>query len=98
MMGTFGSSMAGSMAGSMIGNAMFGGRSSAPAEAPTEAAAPGTYAQNYAPAGGAPPAVCAFETTQFLECMSATNENMDYCRGLFDQFKLCQANAAMQTQ
>lgn len=90
MMGTFGSSMAGSVAGSVIGhgvsNAMFGGRSS---EAPAQVAAPTP--------GGVPPApVCAFETSQFLQCMSQTQDNMDYCRNIFDQFKMCQAQASMQ--
>ena len=88
MMGTFGSSMAGSMAGSMIGNAMFGGRSS---EAPAAAAAP-----VQAPMPSAP--VCTFETRQFLECMSQSADNLDYCKSVFDQFKLCQVNAAMQQQ
>ena len=92
MMGMMGSSMAGSMAGSVIGhgisNAMFGGNR---AEAP-------------APVAGAPPAampappMCQFETQQFLQCMSQTADNMDYCRQVFDQFKLCQASAAMQMQ
>ena len=90
MMGMMGSSMAGSMAGSVIGhgisNAMFGGGNAQPAPAPV-AGAP--------PAGALPaPAACQFETSQFLQCMAQTADNMDYCRGVFDQFKLCQVNAA----
>ena len=91
MMGTMASSMAGSMAGSVIGhgvsNAMFGH---------------GNSAQPAAPVAGTPPpampAPCQFETQQFLQCMSQTADNMDYCRGIFDQFKLCNAQAAMQMQ
>ena len=76
MMGMMGSSMAGSMAGSVIGhgisNAMFGG-GSAPAPAAVEGGVP--------PAGGIPAApACQFETSQFLQCMSQTADNMDYCR------------------
>ena len=92
MMGMMGSSMAGSMAGSVIGhgisNAMFGGNNQG----------------QPAPVAGAPPAampaapVCQFETQQFLQCMSQSAENMDYCKGVFDQFKLCQGQAAMQMQ
>ena len=89
MMGTFGSSMAGSMAGSMIGNAMFGGRSS---EAPATQAAP----MPAAPVQAAP--VCGFETRQFLECMGQSADNLDYCKQVFDQFKLCQVNASLQQQ
>ena len=93
MMGMMGSSMAGSMAGSVIGhgisNAMFGG-GSAPAPAAVEGGAP--------PAGAIPAApACQFETSQFLQCMSQTADNMDYCRQVFDQFKMCNMNAqAMQ--
>lgn len=76
----------------MIGNAMFGGRGGG--EAPA-APAPGQV-----PAGGTPmaSAACQYETRSFLECMTATNDNMDYCKSMFDSFKLCQANAAMQQQ
>lgn len=76
-----GSSMAGSMAGSMIGNAVSNSWGSS---APAAGQAP-------APAGTAPmmPAgpTCSFETQQFVQCMSQTADNMDYCRGVFDQFK-----------
>ena len=88
-----GSSMAGSMAGSVIGhgisNAMFGGGNQA--QQPAQVAAPGVAPQ-------APPAPCMFETSQFLQCMAQTQDNMDYCRGVFDQFKMCQASAAMPPQ
>ena len=87
-----GSSMMGSMAGSVIGhgiaNSMFGG-GGGHAPAAVEGGVP--------PAGLPPSApVCQFETSQFLQCMSQTADNMDYCKGVFDQFKLCQANAALQ--
>jgi len=92
MMGMMGSSMAGSMAGSVIGhgisNQMFGS---------------GSSSQPQQVAAGAPPAmpaapVCQFETQQFLQCMTQTADNMDYCRNMFDQFKLCQTSAAQQQQ
>lgn len=89
MMGTFGSSMAGSMAGSMIGNAMFGGGSSqaaAPAPQPT-----GQYMPPQAPA-------CTFESQQFLACMNQTYDNIDQCKSIFDQFKMCSMHAQMQMQ
>jgi len=90
MMGMMGSSMAGSMAGSMIGNAVSNSWGSS---APAAGQAP-------APAGTAPmmPAgpTCSFETQQFVQCMSQTADNMDYCRGVFDQFKLCQTQAMSQ--
>jgi len=95
MMGTFGSSMAGSMAGSMIGNSLFGsgGGGAAPQAAPDAAAPAATY--------GAAPApmqeMCQFESTQFLSCMAQTGDNLDFCRGVFDSFKLCK-QAAMAGQ
>ena len=67
------------------------GEPSEAAPVAAEGAAP--PAAGLTPATGAQP-VCTFETRQFLECMTATSDNMDYCRGVFDQFKLCQANAA----
>ena len=92
MMGMMGSSMAGSMAGSVIGhgisNAMFGGNNHAQ-PAPVDGAAP--QAMPSAP-------VCQFETQQFLQCMSQSAENMDYCKGVFDQFKMCQLSAAQPMQ
>ena len=90
MMGTFGSSMAGSMAGSMIGNAMMGGMGGR-GEAPAAAAAP------VAP-GGMPNAPCQLETQSFLQCMSATGDNMEYCKQMFDTFKLCQLQSTMPQQ
>ena len=90
MMGTFGSSMAGSMAGSMLGNTLFGGRGG-------EAAPP---AQGTMPVQAPPQSMpaCSFETTQFLQCMTQSADNLDYCKQVFDQFKLCQVNASMQQQ
>ena len=82
LMGTFGSSMAGSMAGSMIGNTLFGG-GGGQAPAPVAEAAPPA---GYAPAAGP---VCAFESRQFLECMSQVNDDMNYCRQYYDSFKMC---------
>ena len=92
MMGMMGSSMAGSMAGSVLGhgisNAMFGGGG--------QQAAPAVEGGQPMPAMPAAP-VCQFETSQFLQCMSQTADNMDYCRSVFDQFKMCNMNAqAMQ--
>lgn len=87
----FGSSMAGSLAGQAIGNTMFGG-SSAPA---AEAAAPAAPQQGYAPQQMAAP-VCSFESRQFLECMTASGEQMDQCRQYFDAFKMCQQYSAQQ--
>lgn len=89
MMGTFGSSMAGSMAGSMIGNAVMGGMRGG-GEAPVAAApaAPGVM----------PSAPCQLETQSFLQCMSATSDNMEYCKQMFDTFKLCQMQASMAGQ
>ena len=87
MMGTFGSSMAGSVAGSMLGNAisssMGGGRH---AEAPQVAA----------PQAAASQQMCTFESRQFLECMTNTNEQLDMCRGFYDAFKMCQQQAQFQ--
>mmetsp|Transcript_70169 Transcript_70169/g.210872 ORF Transcript_70169/g.210872 Transcript_70169/m.210872 type:complete len:140 (+) Transcript_70169:269-688(+) len=87
MMGTFGSSMAGSVAGSMLGNAisssMSGGRSEAPAVQPAAPAAPAAPAT----------AMCTFESRQFLECMTNTGEQLEQCRGFYDAFKMCQAQA-----
>lgn len=92
MMGTFGSSMAGSMAGSMLGNAMFGGHgSSAPA-----AVAPAAEGQAAVPQYTPP--VCSFETQQFLACMAQTGDNMDHCRQIFDQFRLCNMQAGQPQQ
>ena len=91
LMGMMGSSMVGSMAGNMMANTLMGGRGEAPA---AEAPAPGVQAQ---PSFSNAP-VCAFESKSFLECMSSSNDNMDYCRSVFDQFKHCQATAAMQQQ
>jgi len=89
MMGMMGSSMVGSVAGSVVGhgisNAMFGGGNSQPA-APAVAGAP--------PAPT--PAPCQFESMQFLQCMSQTADNLDYCRGVFDQYKLCSTQAMQQ--
>ena len=80
-----GSSMAGSMAGSVIGhgiaNTMFGNGNSAPAPAAVEGSAP---------AAMPPMPACQFETSQFLQCMAQTQDNMDYCRQVFDNFKMCQ--------
>lgn len=89
MMGIMGSSMAGSLAGQAVGNMMFGGNNQA--AAPQAAAPP-------APAYGGMPAapVCGMESRQFLECMSATGDNMDQCRQFYDMFKLCNAQAAYQ--
>jgi len=88
----FGSSMAGSLAGQAIGNTMFGGSSQqAAAPAPAEQAAPG-----YAPQQQMAAPVCSFESRQFLECMTATGENMDQCRQYFDAFKMCQQYSAQQ--
>lgn len=88
----FGSSMAGSLAGQAIGHTMFGGSSQ-------QAAAPAAPAeQGYAPQQMAAP-VCAFESRQFLECMTQTGENMDMCRQYFDAFKMCsQYNSQAQYQ
>ena len=87
MMGTMASSMAGSMAGSVIGhgiaNTMFSGSGGGHAPA-VEGSAPQPMAQMPA---------CQFETQQFLQCMTQTADNMDYCRGVFDNFKLCQTQA-----
>ena len=49
-----------------------------------------------APAYGQAPAgpVCAFESRNFLECMTATGENMEQCRMYYDAFKMCSAQAA----
>jgi len=87
MMGTFGSSMAGSVAGSMLGNAISG--SMRGSDAPAAAAPP---AQPAAPA----PQMCAFETQQFLACMAQTQDNMDQCQRIFDQFKMCQMSSMQQ--
>lgn len=89
LMGTMGSSMVGSMAGSMIGNAMMGGSRGGEAPAPQAGAAP------MAPSGGMP---CQIESQQFLQCMAATNDNMDYCKNTFDMFKLCQLSAGAPQQ
>jgi hypothetical protein len=87
-MGMMGSSMAGSMAGSMIGNAMMGGRGGGEAPAAAAPMAP----------GGMPSAPCQLETQSFLQCMSATGDNMEYCKQMFDTFKLCQLQASMPQQ
>jgi hypothetical protein len=93
MMATMGSSMAGSMAGSVIGhgiaNSMFGG-SGHSQPAAVEGQAPPQMAPQ--------PAMCQFETQQFLQCMTQTADNMDYCRQVFDQFKMCNMNAQAQMQ
>jgi len=93
MMGIMGSSMAGSLAGQAVGNMMFGGGGgSSQAAPPAQAAAPaGQPMQAAAPA-------CAYETRQFLECMSATGENMEQCRQFYDTFKLCSSQSQMQYQ
>lgn len=88
LMGTMGSSMAGSMAGSMLGNYMMSGNRGE--AAPVAAGAP--------PAGYAPSAPCQLETQSFLQCMSATGDNMEYCKQMFDTFKLCQVQASMPQQ
>ena len=81
--------MAGSVIGHGVSNAMFGG--------PGQAAAP--PAEGGAPAAGLQaPAACMFETQQFLQCMTQTADNMEYCKGVFDQFKMCQVSAAQQMQ
>jgi len=91
MMGIMGSSMVGSVAGQAVGNMMFGGGGGSSQQAPAQAAAPAGQQMPAAPA-------CAFETRQFLECMSQTGENMDQCRQYYDMFKLCssQGQAAYQ--
>lgn len=92
MMGIMGSSMAGSLAGQAVGNMMFGGGGGS---APAPQAAPAAPA----PYGGVPAApACTFETRQFLECMSATGENMDQCRQFYDMFKLCSVQASYPQQ
>ena len=85
MMGMMGSSMAGSMAGSMLGNAIMGGGRGGEAPAAAAPAAP----------GGMPNAPCQLESQAFLQCMSATNDNMDYCKQMFDTYKLCQMQSSM---
>ena len=87
MMGTFGSSMAGSVAGSMLGNAISGSMSGGSAPAAVAA-----------PAGQAPaaPAMCSFETQQFLACMAQTQDDMNQCARIFDQFKMCQVSSMQQ--
>ena len=81
--------MAGSVVGHGISNAMFGGNNQQ-AAAPVAGAAPA--------AGLPPPAPCMFETQQFLQCMTQTGDQMDYCKGVFDQFKMCQVSAAQPMQ
>mmetsp|Transcript_24477 Transcript_24477/g.68611 ORF Transcript_24477/g.68611 Transcript_24477/m.68611 type:complete len:148 (-) Transcript_24477:723-1166(-) len=83
LMGTFASSAAGSMAGSMIGNSLFGGRGG---EAPQQTAPQSAPAV----ASSAGPA-CDFESKQFLQCMSNTQENFEQCTAFFDMFKQCNA-------
>jgi len=90
MMGIMGSSMAGSLAGQAVGSYMFGGGGSSQ-QAPPAQAAPVAQGMPAAPA-------CAFETRQFLECMSATGENMEQCRQFYDMFKLCSAQPQQQQQ
>ena len=94
MMGTMASSMAGSMMGNALFSSMSGGRGEA---APVEGQAPpqGQMAQ-----GGMPPApqACAFETRSFLECMEGSQNNMEYCARVFEQFKHCNAQAAYGMQ
>merc|ERR1719198_1988970 len=84
MMGTMASSMAGSVAGSVIGhgigNAMFGGGGGGHAPAPV--------ADGAAPQAMPTMSPCTFETQQFLQCMSQTSDNMDYCRSMYDNFKI----------
>uniref|UniRef100_A0A7S0LRL3 CHCH domain-containing protein n=1 Tax=Coccolithus braarudii TaxID=221442 RepID=A0A7S0LRL3_9EUKA len=87
LMGTFASSAAGSVAGSMIANTLMGGRGS---DAPAATAAPAAPA-----APGAGPAVCSFESQQFLNCMTYNNENINECAQFYDAFKQCNAQAAM---
>jgi len=74
------------MAGSMIGNTLFGG-GGGQAPAPVAEAAPPA---GYAPAAGP---VCAFESRQFLECMSQVNDDMNYCRQYYDSFKMCSSQS-----
>ena len=88
MMGTFGSSMAGSVAGSMLGNAISGSMSSGSQPAAPAMAAP--------PQIGGQPAMCTFESQQFLMCMTNTGEQLEQCRGFYDAFKMCQQQAATQ--
>ena len=40
--------------------------------------------------------MCTFESRQFLECMTNTNEQLDMCRGFYDAFKMCQQQAQFQ--
>ena len=42
--------------------------------------------------------VCQFETQQFLQCMTQTADNMDYCRQVLSQVKMCNMNAQAQMQ
>jgi len=82
-MGTMASSMAGSMAGNMLANTMMGGRS---------AEAPAAVPQAQAPAGP----VCSFESQQFLQCMTNTDDDLNQCTQFFDAFKQCNAQMALQ--
>ena len=82
-MGTFASSAAGSVAGNMMANSLFGGRS---------AEAPAAVPQAQAPQGP----VCSFESQQFLQCMTNTNDDLKQCEGFFDAFKQCNAQMALQ--
>jgi len=91
-MGTMGASMAGSMAGSMIGNTLFGGGSRSEAPAAVESSAPQGQ-MGGAPQGGP---VCHFESQQFLQCMSETQDDLTQCTHLFDAFKHCNAQVQYQ--
>lgn len=93
-MGTMASSMAGSMMGNALFSSMSGGGGAAPVaegQAPPAQMAPPA-------AAGAPPQACAFETRSFLECMQSSNDDMNYCARVFEQFKHCQAQAAYGQQ
>ena len=77
------------MAGSMIGNALFsGGGSAADAATPQVEAAPPAAPQL---AGAA----CTFETRQFLQCMSNTQDDLNDCAAFYDAFKQCNLHAQL---